>query len=191
MDACIGGIVWWLWGFGLAYGGEPGGFIGKKYFFGMEMEADKKYGDWYFQYAFACTAATIVSGSLAERVNINNYLLFSFAMTGFTYPVVACWTWGGGWLTELGYYDFAGSGVVHLTGGMAGFIGTAIMGPRLGYFDAVRPGLESPALPTDPQGYENIVEKFYEGRWTMQRVHVFVRTYDEKLNESDFYSQSP
>lgn len=134
MDACIGGIVWWLWGYGLAYGGEPGGFIGKKYFFGIGMEKEKQYGAWYFQYAFACTAATIVSGSLAERVNINNYLLFSFAMTGFCYPLVACWTWGGGWLAALGYSDFAGSGVVHLTGGCAGFIGTAIMGPRLGYF---------------------------------------------------------
>lgn len=202
MDACIGGIVWWLWGFGFAYGNDgctdaktketiacSGQFIGKKYFFGTDMAG--QYGNWYFQYAFACTAATIVSGSLAERVNINNYLLFSFMMTGFTYPLVANWTWGQGWLAALGYTDFAGSGVVHLVGGAAGFIGTAIMGPRLGYFEPVRPGLASDALPKDVDGYDNIVEKFYEGRWTMQRIHVFVRTYDEKLNESDFYSQSP
>lgn len=94
MDACIGGIVFWLFGYGFAYGGEKGGFIGSKYFAGKGFEEDKKYGEWFFQYAFACTAATIVSGSLAERVNIGNYLLFSLFMTGFIYPVVACWTWG-------------------------------------------------------------------------------------------------
>jgi len=135
MDACIGGLIYWLVGFGFAYGAEKGGFIGSKYFAGSDFEKDNKYGEWFFQYAFACTAATIVSGSLAERVNISNYLLFSLYMTGFVYPVVCCWTWGAGWLTEIGYVDFAGSGVVHLTGGVAGFMGAWIMGPRLGMFD--------------------------------------------------------
>lgn len=132
MDACIGGIVWWAWGYALAYGEVDGGFAGKKHFFGMHMEG--QYASWFFQYAFACTAATIVSGSLAERVKINNYLLFSFFMTGFIYPIVVAWTWGAGWLYEMGYLDFAGSGVVHLTGGVAGLAGAAICGPRLGRF---------------------------------------------------------
>lgn len=141
MDACIGGLVWWAWGYGLAWGVEEGGFIGTKYFFGMDMGPTKDkaspYGEWFFQFAFACTAATIVSGSLAERVNINNYLLFSFFMTGFIYPVVVSWTWAGGWLAtmEPGFADFAGSGVVHLTGGVAGLAGAVFCGPRLGKFD--------------------------------------------------------
>ena len=136
MDACIGGMIFWAWGYGLAYGDVDGGFAGKKYFFGYNMEG--QYAAWFFQYAFACTAATIVSGSLAERVNINNYLLFSFFMTGFIYPIVVAWTWGSGWLYEMGFADFAGSGVVHLTGGIAGLAGAAICGPRLGRFDSIR-----------------------------------------------------
>jgi Amt family ammonium transporter len=80
MDACIGGLIWWAIGFGIAYGDVDGGFIGHKYFFGVGMEG--QYGYWFFQYAFACTSATIVSGSLAERVNINCYLFFSLFNTG-------------------------------------------------------------------------------------------------------------
>jgi len=135
MDACIGGIIFWLCGYGFAYGAEEGGFIGSKYFAGSGFDADKKHAEWFFQFAFACTAATIVSGSLAERVNINTYLVFSLFMTGFVYPVVCCWTWGSGWLYKFGYVDFAGSGVVHLTGGVAGFMGAWISGPRIGMYD--------------------------------------------------------
>ena len=132
MDACIGGGVWWACGYAFAFGDVNKGFIGKKYFFAGGDDMD--FTNWYFQFAFACTAATIVSGSLAERVQINTYLLFSFFMTGFIYPVVVAWTWGGGWLTESGYQDFAGSGIVHLTGGVAGLVGAIIAGPRFGRF---------------------------------------------------------
>jgi ammonium transporter, Amt family len=66
--------------------------------------------------------------------------MFSFCITGFIYPVIVCWTWGGGWLAEMGFTDFAGSGVVHLTGGIAGLVGAAICGPRLGFFDPIRVG---------------------------------------------------
>jgi len=153
MDACIGGLVWWAWGYGFALGvdSEGSGFIGSKYFFGRGLEEDGKFGEWFFQFAFACTAATIVSGSLAERVNINCYLLFSFFMTGFIYPVVVAWTWGGGWLTELGYVDFAGSGIVHLTGGISGLAGAIICGPRLGKFDDEK---ETEVKKNTPDGFE-------------------------------------
>ena len=138
LDACIGGLVWWAWGFGMAYGEVNGGFIGKKYYFGKEMEADNQYGAWFFQYAFACTAATIVSGSVAERIKINCYLLFSFFMTGLVYPVVVAWTWGSGWLSERGFTDFAGSAIVHMTGGVSGLAAACFVGPRLGRFKSIR-----------------------------------------------------
>jgi Amt family ammonium transporter len=83
---------------------------------------------------------TIVSGSLAERVNMYAYVFFAFILTGFVYPVVVAWTWGGGWLTDLGYYDFAGSGIVHMVGGVAGVTGAIIIGPRLGRFTDIRTG---------------------------------------------------
>ena len=138
MDACIGGLVFWAWGYGLAYGDADGGFAGTKYFFGYNMEG--QYAAWFFQYAFACTSATIVSGSLAERVNVNNYLLFSFIMIGIIYPVVVAWTWGHGYLYVMGFTDFAGSGIIHLTGGIAGLAGATFCGPRLGRYSSIRTG---------------------------------------------------
>lgn len=133
LDACIGGLIWWATGFALAYGDVNGGFAGKQYFLGIGMEG--LYGSWFFQYAFACTSATIVSGSLGERVNIYSYMMFSLVMTGFIYPVVVAWIWGGGWLSVMGFSDFAGSAVVHLTGGVAGLAGAVICGARLGRFE--------------------------------------------------------
>lgn len=194
LDATVGGLVWWAWGYGLAYGDVDGGFIGKKYFFGYNMEG--QYGAWFFQYAFACTAATIVSGSLAERVNINNYLLFSFFMTGFIYPVIVAWTWGGGWLYEMGYLDFAGSGIVHLTGGISGLAGAAICGPRLGRFESIRQGgdFESGGVRVSPavvDGYRQVHQKFISKEWDILRVHEFVKSYTEKLDNKSFASHSP
>ena len=102
--------------------------------FGYDLEG--KSGKLFFQYAFACTSSTIVSGSLAERAKIENYLFFSMFMTGFIYPVIVSWTWGKGWLFNLGYQDFAGSSIVHLCGGISGLAGSYISGPRLGRFNA-------------------------------------------------------
>jgi ammonium transporter, Amt family len=81
-----------------------------------------------------------VSGSLAERVNVKAYLVFSTIITGWVYPVIAHWVWGNGWLAGLGYKDAAGSGVIHLTGGVCGLIGAIMCGPRLGRFRSIRPG---------------------------------------------------
>jgi Amt family ammonium transporter len=91
-------------------------------------------GRWFICNIFASNAATIVSGSLAERCKIKNYLLFSIFITGVIYPLVVAWTWGEGWLYQLGFRDFAGSSIVHLTGGISGLIGTIIIGPRHGRF---------------------------------------------------------
>lgn len=192
MDACIGGLVWWGIGYAFAYGApEENGFIGTKYFFGAGLADDNMYAAWFFQWAFAATAATIVSGSLAERVNINCYLVFSFLMTGFIYPVVVAWTWGQGYLTKLGFTDFAGSGIVHLTGGVAGFVGAAVCGARLGRFKPVRgedqPDYDKPVEETadEEKGYKSILDKFYNKEWDMLRVNQFVRNYSAVLSESE------
>jgi len=87
---------------------------------------------WIFHFAYASTAATIVSGSLAERTQLTTYILFSFLMTSFIYPVVCAWNWGGGWLQQRGFHDFAGVTTIHLVGGTAGLCGAYILGERLG-----------------------------------------------------------
>ena len=145
-DACIGALAFWAVGFGLAFGQkEPGGFIGTNagMFFASEFHLDQErnlYLLWIFHFSFAATASTIISGSLAERTQLPAYMGFSTLMTGFVYPIIVGWCWGGGWLGDaegaegksLRMHDFAGTGIVHLVGGVAGFIGAAVVGPRFG-----------------------------------------------------------
>ena len=90
--------------------------------------------DWFFQMVFVATTASIVSGAIAERVNMWAFFLFTLILTAFIYPVVGAWTWGGGWLAEMGFHDFAGSTIVHSTGGWAALAGLLVIGPRLGKF---------------------------------------------------------
>ena len=90
--------------------------------------------DWFFQMVFVATAASIVSGTLAERVKLWSFFLFTLLLTAFIYPLVGAWTWGGGWLDQLGFQDFAGSTIVHSTGGWAALAGALVVGPRLGKF---------------------------------------------------------
>ena len=90
--------------------------------------------DWFFQMVFVATAASIVSGALAERVKMWSFFLFTLLLTAIIYPIVGAWTWGGGWLSELGFQDFAGSTIVHSTGGWAALAGALVVGPRLGKF---------------------------------------------------------
>merc|ERR1719277_120697 len=97
---------------------------------GTQIPAGGKMLNWFFQWAFCGAAATIVSGGVAERVKFPGYVLFSFMMTSFIYPVVVAWTWGYGWLADMGFMDFAGSGIVHMTGGVGALVGAAIAGPR-------------------------------------------------------------
>lgn len=138
LDVCLGIIIWWLVGYGFAYGKSSDEFIGSSQFAGNGFEG-VSYRDWFFQMVFASTAATIVSGSLAERTQVMAYSLFSCFITGWIYPVVVHWTWGGGWLGQEGYLDFAGSGIVHMVGGVCGLCGAAIIGPRLDRFTTTNP----------------------------------------------------
>lgn len=132
MDFSVGAITYWAFGFALAYGGSTlGGFVAYGNFF---LEGDST--TYFFQVVFAATTATIVSGSVAERTKFSSYLLFQPFICGVIYPIVTHWAWSGqGWLTDLGFIDFAGSGVVHMVGGFAALAGIQVVGPRLGKFD--------------------------------------------------------
>ena len=103
--------------------------------------------DWFFQMVFVATAASIVSGTLAERVKMWSFLLFTLLLTAIIYPIVGAWTWGGGWLSDLGFQDFAGSTIVHSTGGWAALAGMLVVGPRLGKFR--RDGTVRPTPPSN------------------------------------------
>ena len=100
----------------------------------VEENSYSTMSDWFFQMVFVATAASIVSGALAERVKMWSFFLFTLLLTAIIYPVVGAWTWGGGWLSELGFQDFAGSTIVHSTGGWAALAGALVVGPRLGKF---------------------------------------------------------
>ncbi|CAL4102206.1 unnamed protein product, partial [Meganyctiphanes norvegica] len=133
LDVFIGGFAYWIVGFPLAYG-EGNHFIGYSGWMSIGLEPEHL-AFWFFQFVFAATTATIVSGALAERCGFGAYLVYSAVLTGFVYPVVSHWCWTDiGWLANHNFQDFAGSGVVHLTAGIAALVGCVILGPRLGRF---------------------------------------------------------
>jgi ammonium transporter, Amt family len=152
----IAGLMFWLVGYSIAYPGFEGGFFGIADFpYAMQGvgEADTETGysvasDWFFQMVFCATTASIVSGTVAERVKIVPFFIFVTLLTGFIYPVIVSWEWGAGWLDAMGFSDFAGSTLVHSTGGWAALMGALIIGPRLGrYVDGrmvVFPGTNIP-----------------------------------------------
>ena len=144
----IAGIMFWLFGYNVAYGIPEGGFIGKfiPWSDGSKLETGYADGaDWYFQMVFCATTISIVSGTLAERIKLWPFFLFAAILGGFLYPVVMGWQWGGGWLAARGFSDFAGSTLVHSTGGAAALAGALILGPRIGRFK--KKGDPSPVKP--------------------------------------------
>ena len=134
----IGAIMFWLVGYNLAYGIPEGGYIGKFIPWKDASKIDTGYADgsdWYFQMVFCVTTVSIVSGTLAERIKLWPFFLFAAILAGIIYPIVMGWQWGGGWLAARGFSDFAGSTLVHSTGGAAALAGAMILGPRLGRFN--------------------------------------------------------
>ena len=139
MDFSVGSIAYWAIGFGIMFGADKAGLFGADGFF--LSAGDPSTGEglwqiafWLFQAVFAATAATIVSGAMAERTKFSGYLAYSVVVSILIYPVVGHWIWGGGWLSKLGMIDFAGSTVVHSVGGWAGLMGAIVLGPRVGKY---------------------------------------------------------
>ena len=141
IDFCIGTPVFWLVGFGLMFGGTSSlvgsiGGIASEANYGASMLPDGVpfFAFLIFQTVFCATAATIVSGAMAERTKFSSYCLYSFIISLFVYPISGHWVWGGGWLSQLGFHDFAGSAAVHMVGGVAALIGAKFLGPRIGKY---------------------------------------------------------
>lgn len=134
MDFCIGTVVFILIGFGLLFGEDLVGLIGKP---GFDIFTDYANFDWsnfVFNLVFCATTATIVSGAMAERTKLLSYCVYSAVISAFIYPVEAHWIWGGGWLSQIGFHDFAGSCAIHMVGGISALIGAWLLGPRIGKF---------------------------------------------------------
>jgi Amt family ammonium transporter len=137
MDFSVGAIGFWFIGFALMFG-VGNRFFGTSLFF-LNGAPDQMFGVptqafWFFQAVFAAAAATIVAGAMAERTKFLAYLIYSFIISSLIYPIIGHWIWGGGWLSELGYLDFAGSSVVHAVGGFASMAGAYVLGPRIGKY---------------------------------------------------------
>lgn len=134
MDFCIGTVMFILIGFGLFLGEDLIGFIGKPGFDIFTNYANFDWSNFVFNLVFCATTATIVSGAMAERTKFLSYCVYSGIISALIYPIEAHWTWGGGWLAQMGFHDFAGSNCIHMVGGICALIGAAMVGPRIGKF---------------------------------------------------------
>ena len=141
MDFVMGSLVFFFFGFAFMFGDDVAGFLGFSKFFLSNASTSSPAGlweftFWLFQCVFAATAATIVSGAMAERTKFISYLIYSAVISAVIYPISGHWIWGGGWLSKLGFIDFAGSTVVHSVGGWSAMIGAMLLGPRIGKYGA-------------------------------------------------------
>ncbi len=140
MDFCIGTVMFILIGFSLLLGEDLVGFIGKPGFDIFTAYADFDFSNFVFNLVFCATTATIVSGAMAERTKFLSYCIYSAVISALIYPIEAHWIWGGGWLAQLGFHDFAGSCAIHMVGGISALIGAAFLGPRIGKFTKDKSG---------------------------------------------------
>ena len=164
-DVIFGGMAWWTLGYGIAFGNN--GDVEQSVPAGMGFASGINllfppiwdHGFWFFQYSFAATSTTIVSGMIAERARLGFYLLTSFFITALVYPVVVHWVWGKGWLSQLGYVDFAGSSAVHMTGAFSGLAYVMVLGSRTGRWNPAKEihlPPAAPGLPPIPYRYKYV-----------------------------------
>ena len=135
MDFCIGAVMFILIGFSLLMGEDLLGFIGKPGFDLFTAYENFDFSSFVFNLVFCATTATIVSGAMAERTKFLSYCIYSAVISAIIYPIEAHWIWGGGWLADLGFHDFAGSCAIHMVGGISALVGAKILGPRIGKFN--------------------------------------------------------
>ena len=140
MDFCIGTVMFILIGFSFLLGEDLLGFIGKPGFDIFTAYADFDFSNFVFNLVFCATTATIVSGAMAERTKFLSYCIYSAVISALIYPIEAHWIWGGGWLAQMGFHDFAGSCAIHMVGGISALIGAKILGPRIGKFTKDKDG---------------------------------------------------
>ena len=140
MDFCIGTVMFILIGFSLLLGEDLLGFIGKPGFDIFTSYGNFDFSNFVFNLVFCATTATIVSGAMAERTKFLSYCIYSGVISAIIYPIEAHWIWGGGWLSQMGFHDFAGSCAIHMVGGISALIGAAILGPRIGKFTKDKAG---------------------------------------------------
>ena len=140
MDFCIGTVVFILIGFSFLLGEDFLGFIGKPGFDIFTAYSNFDFSNFVFNLVFCATTATIVSGAMAERTKFLSYCIYSAVISALIYPIEAHWIWGGGWLSQLGFHDFAGSCAIHMVGGISALIGAAMLGPRIGKFTKDKAG---------------------------------------------------
>ncbi len=140
MDFCIGTIMFILIGFSLLLGEDLAGLIGKPGFDIFTAYEGFDFSNFVFNLVFCATTATIVSGAMAERTKFLSYCIYSAVISGLIYPIEAHWIWGGGWLSEIGFHDFAGSCAIHMVGGISALVGAKILGPRIGKFNKDKNG---------------------------------------------------
>ncbi|HEZ7987550.1 MAG TPA: ammonium transporter [Ruminococcus sp.] len=140
MDFCIGTVMFIVIGFGLLLGEDFLGFIGKPGFDILTAYKDFNWSSFVFNLVFCATTATNVSGAMAERTKFLSYCVYSAVISALIYPIEAHWIWGGGWLAQLGFHDYAGSTAIHMVGGIAALVGAKILGPRIGKFTKTKDG---------------------------------------------------
>ena len=189
-DFMCGSVLFWIIGFSLMFGTDQG-FLGWDGFFFRSNGGNDNLPSaafFIFQTMFCATAATIVSGAMAERTKFSNYLIYSILISAIVYPISGHWGWGGGWLSELGFHDFAGSTMVHACGGMLALAGAIALGPRIGKYDKNK---KSRAIPGHSLalcalgvfclwvgwfGFNPCSELSIEGESAIHSAHVFITT---------------
>ena len=142
MDFVLGSIAYWIIGYGIMFGGLNAVFGGIDIFTRGSYDTGSVpfWVHFMFNTVFCATSATIVSGAMAERTKFLSYCVYSAVISALIYPIEAHWIWGGGWLSQMGFHDFAGSCAIHMVGGISAIVGAAIVGPRIGKFEKNKDG---------------------------------------------------